>query len=117
MKIYLIQLNGLNHQKGGWGGVRGRGGSRFIGNSNNDHEDNGDSNGSDDQIPASDKPRPIYIPPEIDDNDFNHVEITKMDRPTSYNIITRTPDPIYKYSAVIFFSFNKIKQLSYFLLF
>lgn len=59
---------------------RGRGGGRF--NSNNAGDgDNGDFGGGDDQPPISDKPRPTYIPPEIDDNDLNSVEVgTNFDK-------------------------------------
>jgi len=56
----------------GRGRGRGRGGGRGGGKSfdrNNDAEEGGDFGGDDQQPPASDKPRPTYIPPEINEND------------------------------------------------
>lgn len=75
------EREGSSRGRGGKGGGRGRGGSRFSDNANNGDGDNGDFKGGDDQPPVSDKPRPTYIPPEIDDNDFNSVEVgTNFDK-------------------------------------
>lgn len=60
--------------RGGRGGGRGRGGGgRFS--DKNDEENGGDGNDfGDDQPPVNDKPRPTYIPPEIDENECNGIE-------------------------------------------
>lgn len=60
--------------RGGRGGGRGRGGGgRFT--DRNDDDNGGDGNGfGDDQPPVNDKPRPTYIPPEIDENDCDGIE-------------------------------------------
>lgn len=68
-----------SNRGGGRGRGRGSGGGRF-GNKNGGDVANGNFR-SDDQPPVSDKPRPTYIPPEIDDNDINGVEVgTNFDR-------------------------------------
>lgn len=76
------EQEGSSRGRGGRGGRgRGRGGGRYSDNANNADRNNGDFNGGDDQPPVSDKPRPTYIPPEIDDNDFNSVEVgTNFDK-------------------------------------
>lgn len=56
----------------GSGRSRGRGG-RFSDRTGDG--DNDDFGGGDDEPPVNDKPRPTYIPPEIDDNDFIGVEV------------------------------------------
>lgn len=58
----------------GRGGRGGRGGSKF-GNKNGDDAADENGFGGDDQPPVSDKPRPTYIPPEVDDNEINGVEV------------------------------------------
>lgn len=75
------EREGGSRGRGGRGGGRGRGGgNKFSDNANNGNGDNGDFNGGD-QPPVSDKTRPTYIPPEIDDNDFNSVEVgTNFDK-------------------------------------
>lgn len=58
--------------RGGRGGGRGRGGGGRFSDKND--EDNGGNDFGDDQPPVNDKPRPTYIPPEIDENDCNGIE-------------------------------------------
>lgn len=65
---------GGNSRGRGGGRGRGRGGSRFS-DRNNDNENNGGEDGGDCEAPVSDKPRPTYIPPEINDDDLNSVEV------------------------------------------
>lgn len=82
---------GNNDDVNGWGGVgggedrqevggrgrgrggRGRGGGRFANRNGNGGD--GDFGGGDVQPPVFDKPRPTYIPPEIDDNNIDTVEV------------------------------------------
>lgn len=61
----------------GRGRGRGRGGTRGgkFGFKNSGDVANGNDFGGDDQLPVSDKPRPTYIPPEIDDDDISGVEV------------------------------------------
>jgi len=66
-----VEREGGYRGRGGRGGRgRGRGGGRNMDRSNGD-EEGGDGNfgGDDGEPPVSDKPRPTYIPPEIDEND------------------------------------------------
>lgn len=60
---------GGSRGRGGRGGRGrgGRGGGRNVDRSNGDG--GGDFGGDDQEPPVSDKPRPTYIPPEIDEND------------------------------------------------
>lgn len=72
------EQQGERSSRGGRGRGRGsRGGSRGgrFGNKNGGDVANGNGFGGDDQPPVSDKPRPTYIPPEIDDNDIKGVEV------------------------------------------
>lgn len=57
----------------GGGGGRGRGGGRHF-EKNSDGNDNLDMGGGGEQA-VPEKPRPTYIPPEIDENDCNGVEV------------------------------------------
>lgn len=60
----------------GRGGRGGRGGGRGRGRtSDNNASDGNNFGGDEEQPPVSDKPRPTYIPPEIDDNDLSSVEV------------------------------------------
>jgi len=64
------EREGGSRGRGGRGGRGrgGRGGGRM--DRSNGDEDGGDGNfGGDDGEPVNDKPRPTYIPPEIDEND------------------------------------------------
>lgn len=60
--------------RGGRGGSRGRGGDKFSDRNASGEGTDGDDLAAGDQ-PVSDKPRPTYIPPEIDDNDCKGVEV------------------------------------------
>lgn len=50
----------------------GRSGGRNRGGRASNNGDSGDF--GDEQPPVNDKPRPTYIPPEIDDNEYNGIE-------------------------------------------
>lgn len=71
---------GSSRGRGGRG--RGRGSSRFSDRNGDTNGENGNFGNGDEQTPpVNDKPRPTYIPPEIDDNDFNGVEVgTNFDK-------------------------------------
>lgn len=78
---------GNNDNGSGWGGDsenqeggdrgRGRGGrgGRGRGGGGRNRNEDGDFDGGNEQPPVSDKPRPTYIPPEIDENDMDTVEV------------------------------------------